>query len=870
MGTSILGIGQSALAAAQAGIATTGHNIANANTPGYSRQILMQSSASAQGDGGNFVGQGTKIGDISRVYNQFISQQVNRSQSTQNFASTYFGQISQISNLVADQAAGVSPALQDFFSAIQNLATSPSGTAGAAARQSVLSAGEALASRFQSVATRLDQLSDDVSSRITEAVSNINLYAKQISDLNDTIETAESVSGGAVPNDLLDQRDLAVTNLSKLVNVSVVDQNGKYNLFMGTGQPLVLGNKVNVLQATSSLTDPSRLEVSYENNGKLVQLDEKSLNGGVLGGLFAFRLQSLDIARNSLGRIAVAVASEFNDQHKLGQDLNGSLGTNFFRIGQPSSTPSSANGSRANIDATIVDASKLTTSDYDIKYLGGTVAKPYQITRTSDGTVQSFASLPAIVDGVKFAVSSSSPVTVVPNKANLGSASASVTVTSAASLTGNEYEILFDGTGSNFTVVNKSTSATVQASTPYTSPQSISVDGFKVTLTDSPNPPGAGDRFSVAGPLAVGDEFLVRPTAAGATGISVAINDISKVAAGLPLSTNVPSTNLGTGKISLGNIASPLTGTSISTNGTIAITSVDDGFSAAGIGLPLSLTFGATPLVAPPLPAPQPTQAYTLSGFPAGALVTVNEGGVNKTYQIAAATNLTADPPRVTSLPYNLGDEISYGGANFKVNGTATPPSTGDTFTIGSTLPITPVKLTYNSVGQNFTGFPATANVTVKNGSVTTSYPAGSPSIPYIEGSTISFNGQSFVVSGAFANGDVINIAQNPNGSADNRNAANLATLQTKNTMAGGTATFQGSYGQLVSAVGNKAHELDITNSAETQLLNQAVQAQQSESGVNLDEEAANLLRYQQAYQAAGKLMQIASQLFQQLLQIGQ
>ena len=133
MGTSILGIGQSALAAAQLGIATTGHNIANANTPGYSRQILLQSAAAAQNDGGSFIGQGTKVGDVRRIYNEFIGQQVNASQSAQNYSAAYLNQVQRINNLVADQTAGISPSLQEFFSAIQNLASTPNGTAGAAA-----------------------------------------------------------------------------------------------------------------------------------------------------------------------------------------------------------------------------------------------------------------------------------------------------------------------------------------------------------------------------------------------------------------------------------------------------------------------------------------------------------------------------------------------------------------------------------------------------------------------------------------------------------------------------------------------------------------------------------------------------------------
>lgn len=772
MGTSILGIGQSALAAAQLGIATSGHNIANANTPGYSRQILLQSAAAAQNDGGSFIGQGTKVGDVKRIYNQFIAQQVNSTQSSKNAASTYLSQVTQVSNLLSDQTAGISPVLQEFFSSAQNLAATPNGTAGAAARQSVLSSASALTSRMQSLSGRLNQISEEVNSRISQTVTDINNYAKQVSELNDFIETAQATSGGAVPNDLLDQRDYAVTQLSKLTNVTVVEQSGKYNVFIGTGQALVLGAKVNNLQTTSSVTDPSRMQVSYESNGTLVTLSDSSLTGGQLGGLFSFRSNSLDTARNSLGRIAVSIATEFNEQHKLGQDLNAQVGGDFFRVSGPTSTSSSANTSSARVEAAFVDAGALTLSDYRVQYLAGSGGAPnyFKITRVSDGVVQTSTTLPAVVDGLSFSLgfnTAAPPVAIAPN---------------------------------------------------------------------------------------VNDEFLIKPTASAAANISVAVNDITKIAAGTPVSTNLPSTNLGTGKFSAGVVNAPLAATSNSLTGVIGSVVVDDSFKSSTFTTPLTLTFATGP--------------NALSGFPIGALVTVTSGGVNSNYEVAAVADGTASPPKVVNVPYTTGANIKYGGVSFIIKNNPTVPSAGETFTLGNSLPVATTKLTYNSAGNNFTGFPANANVTVTNAGSTTSYVAGS-AIPYIEGATISFNGLSFVASGAYTNGDVVNITNNASGTGDNRNAALLAGLQTKNTIGSGTTSFQGAYGQLVSLAGNKAHELEVTSSAESKLLAQAEQAQQSESGVNLDEEASNLLRYQQAYQAAGKLMQIASQLFDALLALG-
>jgi flagellar hook-associated protein 1 FlgK len=184
---------------------------------------------------------------------------------------------------------------------------------------------------------------------------------------------------------------------------------------------------------------------------------------------------------------------------------------------------------------------------------------------------------------------------------------------------------------------------------------------------------------------------------------------------------------------------------------------------------------------------------------------------------------------------------------------------------LGSPL-ASPVTLTY-AAGQ-LTGFPATQAVTVTNNGTSTTYAAGA-AVPYTAGATISFGGISLIISGAPANADTFTVGPNTGGVGDNRNAVLLGALQTTNTLVGGTANYQDVYAQLVAIIGNKTNELKVTNDAETQTLSNLTQAQQSLSGVNLDEEASNLLRYQQAYQAAGKVMQIASQLFSTLLTIG-
>ncbi|MFZ6862494.1 flagellar hook-associated protein FlgK [Undibacterium sp. Ji67W] len=755
MGADILNLGQSALSAAQLGISTTGQNIANASTPGYSRQVLIQSSAASQQIGGVFVGQGVNVNQVQRQYDQYIAQQVNAVTTSKGSADAYLAQISGLNNTIADPTAGLSPALQTFFTSIQNLAASPNGTAGAAARQATLSAAQSLVGRINGLQNQVSQISTDVNGQIATTVTTINAYSAQLAQLNDAIGKAQSVSSAAQPNDLLDQRDYLVTQLSKLTSVNVVQEGSQFNVFIGNGQPVVLGAKSNALQVIQSPTDPSRNEVGYQAKGKVVQISEGSLPGGALGGLLDFRSNLLTATQNSIGRVAVGIASALNQQQNLGQDLNGATGANLFSINPVVSSSSSNNTGTSQITATITNVSALTTSDYSLQFSGGN----YTVTRLTDGTSQTSANLPINFDGVNFQLS----------------------------------------------------------------------------------PPPAG---AVPGN---GDQFLIRPTASAAASLSIAITDPNKLAVATPLSTSIPSTNTGKAAITSGVINSPTASGSTSVNGSISPVTVDASFSSATLGAGTTLTF-ASP-------------ANTISGFPPGATVSVTTGGVTTSYPSVA--------PASATIPYTSGATINFNGMSFSIKDNGTPPANNDTFSLTPTIPVASTKLTFNSPANTLTGFPANANVTVTNGANSTTYPAGT-AVPYLSGATYAYAGISFSISGTPANADVFNVGPNTAGTGDNRNALLMQKIQTQNGMIGGTTTIQGAYAQFVSLVGNKASEIKATSTSETAMLKSATDAQQSVSGVNLDEEASNLLKYQQAYQAAGKLMQIASQLFSTLLTIGQ
>jgi flagellar hook-associated protein 1 FlgK len=256
----IFTIGQSALAAAQAGVSTAGQNIANAATPGYSRQTVIQAATTPQAMGYGYIGQGTQVTEIQRVYNSYLGNQVVSAQTNKSQLDAQYAQIQQIDNMLADPKTGLSPAIQNYFNSLQDLSTFP---ADAPARQTVLSNAGALVASFQNVQGRMEDVRQGINQQITASVQTINQTAQQLVAVNQAIERAQSLSNGQPANDLLDQRDKLVQDLSKQIKVTVSQQDNQYSVFIGNGQPLVTGSTSHSLVVLPSTTDPTRLEVAY-------------------------------------------------------------------------------------------------------------------------------------------------------------------------------------------------------------------------------------------------------------------------------------------------------------------------------------------------------------------------------------------------------------------------------------------------------------------------------------------------------------------------------------------------------------------------------------------------------------------------------
>lgn len=401
MGTSdVLSIGLSGAMTSKQALATAGHNIANANTTGFSRQRVEVDTRPPQLSGVGALGSGVQIANVKRLHDNFVTTEMRSNASISNGLQTNYDFTSQIDNMLADPDAGLSPTLQSFFAAINNVSNDPSSQS---SRQVLIGEANALSERFSYLDNRFESLRKGTNETLKSHIGDVNNIAKAIADVNHKIVLAREVVQGE-PSDLLDQRERLLHSLSEKVVVSTNEQeDGSLNVFIGNGQTLVLGKLASSLGLKANQHDPSELEVIYKNNGTEA-IVTKFMKGGSIGGLLDFREYMLGGAQNELGRIAIGVSKSFNDQHHKGMTLENELGGDFFKAidkSTPLTLPSKLNEGDFVLKTTISNTDNLTTSDYQLNYNSGL----YTLVRNSDETiVEKFSSLPHTIKSEGFTV----------------------------------------------------------------------------------------------------------------------------------------------------------------------------------------------------------------------------------------------------------------------------------------------------------------------------------------------------------------------------------------------------------------------------------------------------------------------------------
>jgi flagellar hook-associated protein 1 FlgK len=387
--------GLSALLAAQRALQTTSNNIANANTAGYVRQRIDFVERPGTPLGRITIGAGVAVADVSRVYDQFLTDNLRTSTSLEQRYVAYSDFATRLDTILGNPDTGVNAAVQRFFNQVEVVGRDPTSIA---QRQQLLLEGESLASRFKQLDARLSGLGNEIDGRLEKAADTINQLAGQIADVNDQI----LAGGSSTAPSLLDKRDELLKALGTQIDITTVRQgNGTVSVLVGSGQSLVLGSLASRLTTIPDTFDGTRLQLAVETGGAPQNISTK-VSGGIVGGLLAFRNDVLDGAQRDLGQLAVGLADVFNTQHRQGTDLNGNLGTDFFGTTTPLVSGAAANGGTAT--AVFTNAGDLTGRDYELRFNGATWSvldrqTGAAVTTSGAGTAAS----PLVFDGVAFA-----------------------------------------------------------------------------------------------------------------------------------------------------------------------------------------------------------------------------------------------------------------------------------------------------------------------------------------------------------------------------------------------------------------------------------------------------------------------------------
>ena len=556
----LLNIGQSSLSVAQQALDVVGHNVANVNTPGYSRQEAVLTEQSPVDGSPGQVGTGVQVTQIRRIVDSFINQQLTSSNSALGQLNISNDQLSQIQNLFGDSNnQGIGTQLTDFFSSLQDVASSPSDVT---PRSVLLAKAGFLTSGFNQVADELSARRSSVNDQVKQTVTEINDLTKQVADLNSQIVSVEMTGQNA--NDLRDQRDQAINDLSQRVGITVLDGgNGAVSVYVGRGQAVVENNLSHNLVAVQSLDNGGMVNVQYDMGNNKSSDISSLISGGQLRGLLNIRDTVIPGLQNSFDKLSASLVNEVNQIHRQGYGLDGSTGLDFFSPLTVTTHDNTTNSGSATLASGAITAnSLLTLQDYEIKFSTPT---NYSIVNTTTGaTIKgnytgTVVPAPTVDTPVNITTGMNDTLAITVD----GTASGTITLTGAASpgqsytsgatlaaelqnkinadatlsAAGKSVAATYDTTTNRFTITSNSSTATsainvtggtaqatlgfstgtsTAASGTYSAPQTFTVDGIQVTLS---------------GTAAANDVFSFNSYSDMAKSISMSLTNASQVAA---------------------------------------------------------------------------------------------------------------------------------------------------------------------------------------------------------------------------------------------------------------------------------------------------------------------------------------------------
>lgn len=533
--SSLFSLGTQALTASYAALATTGHNISNANVKGYSRQQVELATVVGQATGSGYFGKGVDVTTVTRAYDAFLTREAATANSLAAMDQSRLELLNQLERVFPTGEQGVGYAAGEFLNSMVDLSARPSD---AATRQVVLARAAEVADRFAAAGAQMDQLQLAVQEDLKANVARINQLASGIAELNQRIVAAQGV--GHAPNDLLDQRDQALADLSAKLQISTVAaDDGSVTVFVAGGQTLVMGNRASSMSVIADESDATRSALGLvDGSGAMRRLQSQELGGGEVAGLLRFQNDDLVDARTLLGQLAAALAGAVNAQQSLGLDLRDppGSGTALFATGPAQALPDAGNARNGagqfvgQVSLTVTDASQLQASEYALVADPGGAPGVWQLTRLQDGLVRSIAS-GDVVDGMRIDVgppapaagdrfllqpvtraangmrrvlddikglAAASPLSAAVASANTGSASvAALRVVSSSADPQQSATITFSNDSGDYSweLRDRTTNALLSSGVgTWSAGTPIALNGFELELNGAPR---SGDAFSV-------------------------------------------------------------------------------------------------------------------------------------------------------------------------------------------------------------------------------------------------------------------------------------------------------------------------------------------------------------------------------------
>jgi flagellar hook-associated protein 1 FlgK len=520
----LLNIGLSALLSQQRALTTTSNNIANANTPGYSRQRVELTQRQAQRLGSDYIGTGVDITTVRRMSDDLLANQLRSASGSFGRADAFVTLAESLDNMLADSDTGLTATMQSFVNSLQDVANDPSSSS---SRQALLAEAGNLVARFKTMDQQMAGLSDEVRTRLTSTADNVTSIGKQLADINKRIIETGAASGKNVPSDLLDQRDQLLEQLSGLVQVQTSEQrDGTTSVFIGSGQTLVLGANSATIKVTPGNADPLQPQVVLSGLGPDVNVTQ-FITGGDLGGTLDFSREMLAPARSQLGRIVVGLVNTVNQVHRSGVDAEGQLGGDFFSISGPQTFPASTNTGTGSLAVTITGVAALEATNYKLSYDGTN----YTLQRVDNGAVVPMTGAgtganPFVANGLSIVVSGTpaandqfllKPIEDVAGTMKLlvtrpADVAAAAPTRTTASLGNTGTATISAGQVIDATNANLLSTSTIQ----FINATTYSVNGAGAfAYTPGANIDINGTRVQIAGTPAAGDQFVIQANTGG-------------------------------------------------------------------------------------------------------------------------------------------------------------------------------------------------------------------------------------------------------------------------------------------------------------------------------------------------------------------